>query len=53
MSRKYSLKEEKRDLLVSDRRMLGLVHDWRELLRDGIDDMETREMEKRLSIGKP
>ena len=49
----FHLKEAKRDLLVSDRTMLGLVHDWRAFLRDGIDELEARELEKRLSTGRP
>lgn len=49
----FHLKEAKRDPLVSDRTMLGLVHDWRAFLRDGIDELEARELEKRLSTGRP
>ena len=49
----FHLKEEKRDLLVADRTMLGLVHDWTAFLQDGIDDLEARELEKRLSTGRP
>jgi putative transposase len=48
----FHLKEAKRDLLVSDRTMLGLVHDWRALLQAGMDEMEARELERALSTGR-
>jgi len=49
----FHLGDVKRDLLVSDRTMLGLVDDWTTLLQDGIGEMEARELEKRLSTGRP
>ncbi len=39
--------------LVSDRTLLGLVDDWATFLQDGIDEIEARELEKRLSDGRP
>ncbi len=47
----FHLGDEKTDPLVGDRTMLGLVDDWRTLLQDGIDELEAKELEKRLSTG--
>ena len=49
----FHLGDEKTDPLVGDRTMLGLVDDWRTFLQDGIDELEARELEKRLSTGRP
>jgi len=41
------------DPLVADRTMLGLVRRWRRFLRDGIDEMAAKRLEKHLSTGRP
>jgi len=43
----------RRDPLVEDRTLLGLVHDWTTFLQDGIDEMEARRMERHLWTGRP
>ena len=52
----FHLGVEKTDPLVVDRTLLGLVRGsrgWRRLLQDGIDEMEAKELEKRVSTGRP
>ncbi len=49
----YHLGNERTDPLVTDRTLLGLVDDWTTFLQDGIDELEARELEKRLSDGRP
>ena len=49
----FHLAHEKTDPLVTDRTMLGLVDDWRTFLQDGIDELEAKELEKRLATGRP
>ncbi len=49
----YHLGNERADPLVTDRTLVGLVDDWTTFLQDGIDELEARELEKRLSDGRP
>ena len=49
----FHLGRERADPLVPDRTLLGLVDDWRAFLRDGIDDIEARRIERALSGGLP
>ncbi len=39
--------------LVTDRTLSGLVGDWTTFLQNGIDETGARELEKRLSDGRP
>ena len=43
----------KRDPLVEDRTLLGLVGDWRTFLADGVDEIEVRRIERGLTTGRP
>lgn len=52
----FHLGREKTDPLVEDGTLMGLVHGargWRTLLADGTDELEAKELEKRLSTGRP
>ena len=38
---------------MEDGRLFGLVEDWRGFLADGVDEIESRRLEKHLSSGRP
>ena len=52
-SARFHLDGRKADPLVGDRDLLGLVDDWRGLLAEGMAGGEEREIEMRLSTGRP
>ena len=52
----FHLGRRRKDPLVKDRTMLGLVgsgRDWRAFLQDGIDQMQAKRMERHASTGRP
>ena len=52
----FHLGRRRKDPLVKDRTMLGLVasgRDWRAFLRDDIDELVAKQLEKRLAKGRP
>ncbi len=49
----FHLRRKKRDPLIKDRSLLGLVHDWKAFLAQGIEEAEARRLERRLAAGKP
>ena len=52
-SARCHLDGRRKDPLVADRTMLGLVDDWEEFLGDGVDEIAARRIEKHLRTGRP
>jgi len=52
-SARFHLDGRRSDALVTDRTLLGLVDDWREVLEERVSADDAKEMERRLSTGRP